>query len=141
MALADSVPGVSGGTIAFILGFYDDFIGSLNSLISKNSTEDKKKSLIFLIKLGIGWVTGMILSVLILLNVINVIIYLLSIYIVTNKIINKIPERYTYVHKFLIYYKNIRVIYIIGEFIFILVFLIMMISVGYGVVSLYIQYK
>ena len=23
MALADSVPGVSGGTIAFILGFYD----------------------------------------------------------------------------------------------------------------------
>ena len=34
MALADSVPGVSGGTIAFILGFYDDFIGSLNSLTS-----------------------------------------------------------------------------------------------------------
>ena len=26
MALADSVPGVSGGTIAFLLGFYDDFI-------------------------------------------------------------------------------------------------------------------
>ena len=26
MALADSVPGVSGGTIAFILGFYDNFI-------------------------------------------------------------------------------------------------------------------
>lgn len=26
MALADSVPGVSGGTIAFILGFYDEFI-------------------------------------------------------------------------------------------------------------------
>ena len=24
MALADSVPGVSGGTIAFILGFYED---------------------------------------------------------------------------------------------------------------------
>lgn len=31
MALADSVPGVSGGTIAFILGFYDEFIGSLNT--------------------------------------------------------------------------------------------------------------
>ena len=29
MALADSVPGVSGGTIAFVLGFYDEFIGSL----------------------------------------------------------------------------------------------------------------
>ena len=26
MALADSVPGVSGGTIAFILGFYDNFV-------------------------------------------------------------------------------------------------------------------
>ena len=26
MALADSVPGVSGGTIAFILGFYDEFV-------------------------------------------------------------------------------------------------------------------
>ena len=26
MALADCVPGVSGGTIAFILGFYDKFI-------------------------------------------------------------------------------------------------------------------
>ena len=37
MSLADSVPGVSGGTIAFILGFYDDFIVSLKSIISKNS--------------------------------------------------------------------------------------------------------
>ena len=27
MALADSVPGVSGGTVAFIMGFYDQFIG------------------------------------------------------------------------------------------------------------------
>lgn len=26
MALADSVPGVSGGTVAFIMGFYDQFI-------------------------------------------------------------------------------------------------------------------
>ena len=34
MALADSVPGVSGGTIAFILGFYEDFVNSLNSIIS-----------------------------------------------------------------------------------------------------------
>ena len=30
MALADSVPGVSGGTVAFLLGFYDRFIGSLD---------------------------------------------------------------------------------------------------------------
>ena len=38
MALADSVPGVSGGTIAFILGFYDDFVNSLNNLISGNKS-------------------------------------------------------------------------------------------------------
>ena len=31
MALADSVPGVSGGTVAFLLGFYDRFIGSLTT--------------------------------------------------------------------------------------------------------------
>ena len=35
MSLADSVPGVSGGTIAFILGFYDKLINSLNALFSK----------------------------------------------------------------------------------------------------------
>lgn len=34
MALADSVPGVSGGTVAFLLGFYDNFVGSLDDLIS-----------------------------------------------------------------------------------------------------------
>ena len=39
MALADSVPGVSGGTIAFILGFYDDFVNALHSLISNNVVE------------------------------------------------------------------------------------------------------
>lgn len=33
VALADSVPGVSGGTVAFILGFYDRFIGSINQLV------------------------------------------------------------------------------------------------------------
>ena len=63
MALADSVPGVSGGTIAFILGFYDDFINSLNTLVSKDPWEEKKKALIFLIKLGFGWVVGLGLSV------------------------------------------------------------------------------
>jgi len=33
MALADSVPGVSGGTIAFIMGFYDRFIRSIDDLV------------------------------------------------------------------------------------------------------------
>lgn len=65
MALADSVPGVSGGTIAFILGFYDQFINSLNNLVFGNKKE-KKEALFFLLKLGIGWVVGMVLAVLVL---------------------------------------------------------------------------
>ena len=67
MALADSVPGVSGGTIAFILGFYDKFINSLDSLVF-GKKEEKKKAIKFLIKLGIGWIIGMILAVLVLTN-------------------------------------------------------------------------
>ena len=39
MALADSVPGVSGGTIAFLMGFYDNFVSSLNRLISGKKEE------------------------------------------------------------------------------------------------------
>lgn len=65
MALADSVPGVSGGTIAFILGFYDQFINSLNNLVFGNKKE-KKEALFFLLKLGIGWVIGMVLAILVL---------------------------------------------------------------------------
>ena len=79
MALADSVPGVSGGTIAFIMGFYDNFINSLNSLMSPSSSkEEKKEALLFLIKLGIGWITGMILSVLVLSSIFDDHIYAIS---------------------------------------------------------------
>lgn len=63
MALADSVPGVSGGTVAFILGFYDDFVNSLNNIISGNKS-DRIKSFKFLSKIGIGWIVGFTLSVL-----------------------------------------------------------------------------
>lgn len=54
MALADSVPGVSGGTIAFLLGFYDKFINSLNSLMEKDKKK-RKEAILFLLKLVIGW--------------------------------------------------------------------------------------
>ena len=77
MALADSVPGVSGGTIAFLMGFYDKFINSLNDLM----TNDKKKrieALKFLIKLGLGWIFGMILAVSILASVFENGIYKVS---------------------------------------------------------------
>lgn len=76
MALADSVPGVSGGTVAFVLGFYDKFINSLNALISKKG--DKKEAINFLIKLGIGWAIGMGIASLILSNLFGTHIYQVS---------------------------------------------------------------
>lgn len=77
MALADSVPGVSGGTIAFLMGFYDKFINSLNNLIS-GSKEERKDSFKFLFKLGIGWIIGMILAISILASVFDKGIYKVS---------------------------------------------------------------
>lgn len=78
MAFADSVPGVSGGTIAFVMGFYSQFINSINSLVSKNSLEEKKNALIFLIKLGLGWIIGFILSVLFISSIFESHIYEIS---------------------------------------------------------------
>ena len=77
MALADSVPGVSGGTVAFLLGFYDQFIGSVDDLLTGNM-EKKKQALLFLIKLGIGWVCGMVLAMLVLASVFESHIYAVS---------------------------------------------------------------
>lgn len=77
MALADSVPGVSGGTVAFILGFYDKFINSLNSLVS-GKKEERIEAIKFLIKIGIGWVTGIIMSVLFLASIFDKEIYKIS---------------------------------------------------------------
>ncbi len=77
MALADSVPGVSGGTVAFLLGFYDQFIGAIDDLVS-GKLEQKKKAVVFLIKLGIGWVTGMVLAMLVLSSVFESHIYAVS---------------------------------------------------------------
>ena len=77
MALADSVPGVSGGTIAFIMGFYDRFIDSLEGIIYGDMNR-KKESLKFLIKVGIGWFFGMILAALILANLFEDKIYIIS---------------------------------------------------------------
>lgn len=77
MALADSVPGVSGGTIAFLLGFYDNFINSLDDLFRGNFAA-KKKALTFLIKLGIGWVIGFLASATVLSNLFSTKIYAMS---------------------------------------------------------------
>lgn len=77
MALADSVPGVSGGTVAFLLGFYDEFITSIDDLLTGNM-EKRKKAFMFLFKMGIGWVVGFILAVLVLTNVFESHIYAIS---------------------------------------------------------------
>lgn len=77
MALADSVPGVSGGTVAFILGFYEPFIGALHALFGKDPVA-RKSAFVYLIKLGIGWVTGLVASILVLSRMFEQNIYFLS---------------------------------------------------------------
>ena len=77
MALADSVPGVSGGTIAFLLGFYDKFITSLDHLIS-GSKEQRKEAIVFLIKIMCGWVIGFLSAVVVLTRVFESHIYAIS---------------------------------------------------------------
>ena len=62
MALADSVPGVSGGTIAFILGFYDRFLDALHQLFGTDK-DARRAAVRYLLQLGLGWVVGMVASV------------------------------------------------------------------------------
>ncbi|ALS79846.1 DUF368 domain-containing protein [Planococcus sp. ANT_H30] len=50
MGISDLIPGVSGGTIAFILGIYDRLLESISGFFSR----DWKKYLGFLVPLGIG---------------------------------------------------------------------------------------
>lgn len=50
MGASDVIPGVSGGTIAVLLGIYDRLIAAINGIFSR----DWKKHLAFLIPLGIG---------------------------------------------------------------------------------------
>lgn len=77
MALADSVPGVSGGTVAFLLGFYDRFIQSLNDVIS-GKKQQRIEAAKFLIKLLIGWLIGFCSAVLVLTRVFESHIYAIS---------------------------------------------------------------
>ena len=77
MSAADTIPGVSGSTVAFILGFYDKFITSLHDCVNK----DKKlrtEGILYILKLLPGFTIGMVLSILILASVIENHCYLLS---------------------------------------------------------------
>lgn len=77
MAMADSVPGVSGGTVAYILGFYERFIDALHYLFS-GSMRERKEALRYLLKLGVGWIIGMVSSVLVLAQLFESHIYFLT---------------------------------------------------------------
>ena len=78
MALADSVPGVSGGTVAYVLGFYEKFINSIRTLLSADGLGIKKESFLYLCNLGVGWVIGMGLSVIALSALFEKNIYMMS---------------------------------------------------------------
>lgn len=54
--MANIIPGVSGGTMAVVLGIYDRLIGSLSALRT-----DFKKSLLFLFPVGVGAGVGILL--------------------------------------------------------------------------------
>ncbi len=56
IAIATLVPGVSGGTMAVILGVYDDLIHAIGSFF-----EDWKKHIVILLELGLGGLTGLLL--------------------------------------------------------------------------------
>ena len=77
MGLADSVPGVSGGTIAFLLGFYEKFVVSVNDFLL-GSVKDKIAAVPFLIKLGLGWACGFLVCAVLLSELFDTYIYELS---------------------------------------------------------------
>ena len=58
IGISCAVPGVSGGTIAFLLGIYEQFIDALSNIFDIKSSKFKKR-LFFLSEIGIGIVLGM----------------------------------------------------------------------------------
>ncbi len=77
MAVADSVPGVSGGTIAFLLGFYDKFISSVDDLLTGTIAE-RKAAFPFLFKLAVGWAAAFLICAVILANLFDTYVYEIS---------------------------------------------------------------
>ena len=83
-----------------------------------------------------------ILSFGVLLNVINICIYLLSLYILSNeKWISKISSKYVWVHKIILFYKKTRIGFIVFEVILLLFCLFLMLGISYGLISFYLQNK
>lgn len=60
IGVSNIIPGVSGGTIAFILGIYDFLTEAIANYFSC-SWEKRKEYTVFLLQIGIGVITGIIL--------------------------------------------------------------------------------
>ncbi|MXQ51746.1 DUF368 domain-containing protein [Salinicoccus hispanicus] len=50
MGICELIPGVSSGTMALLLGIYDEFIGAISRIVTK----DYKKAILFLLPLVVG---------------------------------------------------------------------------------------
>ena len=80
------------------------------------------------------------MSSFVLFNLLNISMYLLSLYIYTNeRIISKIPDKYVRIHKLINFYKNMRIAYIVYEVILMLICLIIMISISYGLIYFFLS--
>ena len=77
MALADSVPGVSGGTVAYILGFYKRFLDALHDLF-RSRRPAQRAALGYLLRLGVGWDIGMAACACLLTRLFSAHIYFMS---------------------------------------------------------------
>ena len=86
MGTSDLVPGISGGTIALLLGIYDDFISSISGLFSKRFWPSLKFLLPILI--------GMILAIGVLSNLIHYLLdhhHVITMFFFTGLIIGIVP--------------------------------------------------
>lgn len=75
MALADSVPGVSGGTIAYIMKRYELLFFHINKILRG---EFSKETFVFLGKLACGWVIGFIGAIFVITSLFETHIYTIS---------------------------------------------------------------
>lgn len=57
IGIANIIPGVSGGTIAVVLGIYDELITAINNVLTTHPLKNKK-NIVFLAKIALGVFTG-----------------------------------------------------------------------------------
>lgn len=86
--VATLVPGVSGGTMAIILGIYDRLIHSVSSIFG-----DFKKNFLFLLQVGLGGVLGILLFSRLMESAMNTIPYVMQ-FLFIGIIIGGLPVLY-----------------------------------------------